>query len=510
MSTIAPVVQDVTVGTAVAEPRSAATRIGRNTAFRVVAQSLSALINVAGMLILGRHLSASGYGEYVAWYALAPLLASVADLGMGVGVTRAIARDPGSAPRVLGDALLVRALVALVVLLGVAGLAWPVLGAARTVLVVCVAAAALLDFGADAAVWVSRGRERLEVEAVLLLVSQLVWLAGIATAAALSAALPAFLGVAAVAFALRTGAGAAWLARQGVRPVFEMAWPRIAAAVREGLPVAFALLLVVLYGRAGVFALQLGSTPAEVGCFNVAWMLAQPLGFLASSLAVALFPSVARAGADRAALAAPLRAANRYQWMLSLPIAAGLSLVAPAVVPLFFPDRAGFASAASALRVMALALPFVFLNLQSRYLLAACDAAAVYLRAVALGLVIEVVGCALLVREHGALGAAWTFVAAEIVVFAVTQSALARRSGSAGLFGEAVRPAIATAVMAAAVVALATQPLALVVAAGAAVYAVSLAVVGGWRGRESRLLADVIRSFQPVRRAPDVRPGRPS
>ena len=42
----------------------AGTRVGRNTAFRAGAQALSALVNVAGMLLLGRHLSASGYGEF--------------------------------------------------------------------------------------------------------------------------------------------------------------------------------------------------------------------------------------------------------------------------------------------------------------------------------------------------------------------------------------------------------------------------------------------------------------
>ena len=39
-------------------------RVGRNTAFRAAAQALSAVINLAGMVLLGNRLSASGYGEY--------------------------------------------------------------------------------------------------------------------------------------------------------------------------------------------------------------------------------------------------------------------------------------------------------------------------------------------------------------------------------------------------------------------------------------------------------------
>jgi O-antigen/teichoic acid export membrane protein len=489
----------------VVAPAAAVTRVGRNTAFRVAAQAVSAVINIAGMLLLGRQLSASGYGEYVFWYALVPLFASVADLGAGVIVTRSIARAPHEARRLLGDAMLVRAAVAAVLLAAIGTLSWPLLGPANSMLLLWVAAAALLDFSQDPAVWACRATERLDLEAMFLLVSQLAWLAGIAVALQVGAPLPVLIATAAAAFALRTVAGGVWLARRGLLPQFAPDRARLTALVVEGWPMGLALLLVVLYGRAGVFALQAWSKPSEVACFNVAYMLAQPLGFLASALAMAVFPSVSRLGAsDRVALAATLRSANKYQWLLSLPMAAGLSLVAGRIVPLFFHDAAGFANASGGLAVVALALPFVFFNLQSRYLLAAFGEQRVYLRAVVAGLVVNVAGCALTARSTGAIGAAWTFLLAEAVVFVICQHATRARVGSTGLAAEGVRPAIAAGAMAVVVYLLPHAPLAVAIAVGAVTYAAALGASGAWGRAETLMVRSVIHSFRPVRAPHDT------
>jgi O-antigen/teichoic acid export membrane protein len=57
------------------------------------------VINVAAMVLLGRALGASGYGDYSFYYALIPLLSNLCRVRMGIVVTREIARDPACAPR---------------------------------------------------------------------------------------------------------------------------------------------------------------------------------------------------------------------------------------------------------------------------------------------------------------------------------------------------------------------------------------------------------------------------
>lgn len=487
-----PVTPSATVSAA-----AAVTRVGRNTAYRVAAQAASALINVVGMVLLGNALSASGYGDYVFWYALMPLAASVSDLGAGVIVTREIARRPADAARILGDGLLLRLVVGVTMLLAVLFVAGPVLGPARTGLALLVTAAALFDFGQDAAVWAARARERLDHEAVLLLVSQTAWLAGIALGVWLHAPLAFLLATAAVAFVLRTLVGAVWVVRSGIRPSFAPSLARLRVLAREGWPVGLSLLLVVLYGRVGVFALKALASAADVACFNVAYMLSQPLGFMASALAMAAFPAFARLGAgDGEVMRKALRAAQKYQLLLSLPLAAGLSLLSARIVPLFFHGGAGYERAAAGLGLVALGLPFVFLNLQSRYLLAAVGKQHAYLWAVAAGLLVNVAGCVLTARSFGVTGAAGAFVAAEFTVFLVCRHAQSAHVSVADLLRAAGRPLLATLLMTVAVYFSRAAILPLAVLVGMLTYVAALYATRALSRDEWEVVRRVIVSFR--------------
>jgi len=496
---MAPAADPAPAGAAAAPVLSESARVGRNTAFRAVAQAVSALVNVAGMVMLGNGLSAAGYGEYAYWYALIPLVASVCDLGAGVIVTREMVRDRASAARVLGDGVLLRALVGGALLLGAAA-SGLVLGAQQQLLLALVTLAAVLDFSQDAAVWAFRARDRLDLESALLLVSQFAWLGGIAAALALGGSLPSLIGAAVAAFLLRTLVGALMLVRLGLVPRITFDASRLRALVAEGWPVGLALLLVVVYGRVGVFLLKALSTPVDVACFNVSYLLSQPFGFLASALSMAAFPAFARRrGREALDLAGPMRAALKYQLVVAIPIGAGLFLLSNALVPLLFHHGKGYGGAVAALRVLSLAVPFVFLNLHARYLLAAIDRQRVYLTAVCVGLAANVIGCALTARAFGALGAAWTFVGAEALVFVVCQSSLAAEVPITALLAQAWRPLVAALLMGLAVHEVARAGLVAELAAGAVTYVAAIVVMRTLTREEWAVLRGVLASFRRSR-----------
>jgi O-antigen/teichoic acid export membrane protein len=476
------------------------TRVGRNTAFRAAAQAVSAVVNVCGMILLGNYLSTNGYGQYAFYYALIPLLSSMADLGTGVILTREIARTPESANRCLGDAILIRGTVAVLLLGGVSLFSSQVLDPSSALLLCIVTAAAVMDFGQDVSVWMLRAHERLDLEAIMLLVSQSAWIFGIALGVAFGATLPILLGTAVGAFLLRTVVGALLVSRLGLTPDFSPAFARFRRLIAEGWPVAVSLLIVVLYGRVGVFTLKALASDAEVACFNVAYMLSQPFGFLGSSLAMAAFPAFARlSGNGKPDLAKPLRAAFKYQLLVSVPLAAALIALADRIVPMLFHDAAGYARATTALAVTSLALPFVFLNLQSRYLLAAIGRQRVYLWGVIGGLSVNALGCALTVRTWGVMGAAWTFVAAELFVFFICHPALARHVSYSHLLSKVARPAFAAALMGLVIWGLDSMPLAVTAAAGALAYVAGLFLLRALTREEWAVLGAVLSSF---RRAP--------
>jgi O-antigen/teichoic acid export membrane protein len=472
------------------------TVVGRSFSFRLGSQCLSALINVAGMVVLGNYLAAEGYGEYAFYYALVPLIASLSDLGVGVIITREVARDKGMGARYLGDALMIKAVTGAAMLAVVLVTAPLVLAPAAALLVCLVAATAIIDYSQDVGMWTFRAHDRQDLEALLLMVSQGIWLTGILLCAWLKAPLPLVLASATLAFAIRLAVGAWLVSRRVYRPRFAPDWARLRSLIAEGLPFGFAMFLVVLYGRAGVLLLKGLASDADVGYFNVGYMLSQPLGFISSAFNISAFPSLARAaqrGAD--AVRPTLRRAVKFQFLIAFPLTVGLVLLAERLIPLLF-HSGSFRQSAIALKVIGLGLTLIFLNLMSRYVLAALNEQRAYLRAIITGLVVNVGTSAALIPSIGFMGACVGLLAGELAVLFGCQWTLRRYLAFGDLLREAGRPLVAALGMGVVVFLLRPLNVFLLPVLGAIVYATLLLLVRALTADELDILRRVYVSFR--------------
>ncbi len=473
-----------------------ATLIGRNFTFRLGAQFLSALINVAAMVLLGNHLAAAGYGEYAFYYALIPLIASLSDLGVGVIVTREIARHRERGATLLGDALMVKGLVSGLILVAVAVISWRLVDPANALLICLTAATALVDFSQDPSVWVFRAHERLDREALLLLTSQVVWLGALAAGVLTHAPLAGLIGAATLAFLVRAGVGAFILFSRVHRPVFVLRWDRLRRLVLLGLPISLAMFGIVLYGRVGVLLLKALAGAADVAYFNVAYMLSQPLGFVSSALSMATFPALSRqAQRGEAAVSSALSRTAKYQLLITMPVMVGLFLLGDKLVPLLF-RGSDYRQAGIALQTMSLGLTFVFMNLMARYVLTAIDRQRHYLHAVILGLLTNVLLCVALIPRLGFIGACLAWLGAEAVIFAVCQVALTKHVPFSELVRQARRPVIAALGMGALLLPIRDWNLFGLVALGALIYVGLLFLQRAFTPEELRVVRGVFVSFQ--------------
>ena len=253
---------------------------------------------------------------------------------------------------------------------------------------------------------------------------------------------------------------------------------------------------VVLYGRAGVLMLKALSGDADVAYFNIGYMLSQPLGFISSAFSVSAFPSLSRGaqvGAD--GVRPVLRSAVKFQFLAALPISVGLFLLSRRVVPLLL-HHGNFERAGVALSVMSLGLTLIFLNLMSRYVLAAVDQQRAYLKAILVGLVVNATVSALTIRSYGYIGACLGLLAGEGAVLLVCQHALARFAPRWELAREGIRPLLAALAMGAVVYWLRNSNLVLVVVAGASVYVGMAFALGTFSSHELRVMRRVYASFR--------------
>jgi O-antigen/teichoic acid export membrane protein len=469
--------------------------VGRNFVYRIASQAGSAVINVGAMILLGRALGPEGYGEYTFWYALIPLLSNLATAGIGIIVTREVARDPEGAPRLVGDAILARVVLGLVLALGVALVTPQLFGPGETLLILLVTGAALLDFGQDVSIWVLRAHERLDLEARLLILSQLVWIGLLFAGIASGMGLPGLLLAAVVAFAVRAGVGAWIVARRFPAPRYAPDLKRLGRLLREGLPFGLALFGVVLYGRVGLLMLKGMGSALDVSYFQVAYLLSQPFTFVATALSMALFPTLARRAQDpERDLRGSLRRAFKGQFLMALPLTLALVLLADPLIELFFKGH-GFDRAAAALRIMSLGITLLFLNHAARYVLAAIDRQRDYLVAVLVGLGVNAAMCAALIPRFGFAGACLAFLGAEAAIWLVCSQALARHVHPAEIARDAFRPLAAASAAGLWVFALHAAPPWLVALACALTYGLVLWWTRALTEKEIALVRGVFQSF---------------
>jgi O-antigen/teichoic acid export membrane protein len=454
----------------------------RGSAIKLGAEVGSRLLGLATTLLLLRGLGASGFGVFSELQVYALLLAELGEMGLQALASRALVAGTLSL-RALVRARLALAAVVTAAAGGALAVAprvfeGPGSGPALSLLLAWFALSGWAEFLGVAlrcrGARVSEALLLLLLRATALAFALAALLAGgglleVAVALALSP-LPALL---AGALALRRGTGAP-----------RAPSPAPAAVLRESLPLAAHGALLLLGPRVEFLVLSwlLGSRVVDAAARD------RDLGLFAAGLSVVWFlsmvPSAIAAGAMPALTREALRGEGPVRRrtaatlaLLGAPAAVGLALVAPALVRALlgggYPPEA-YAAAAAPLRVMALALPALFLNgVLTASLIAAGRAA--WLPALTAARVAAAFGLAFaLVPPFGLTGAAAGLAGAETLLLL-----LLARAAAAARFPVPVALPIGLALGASVPMALAVGGIAdrllLAVALGALTWAATLA-----------------------------------
>ncbi len=398
-----------------------------NAVVKAISVPIEKACRLALMLIAASALGVERFGSYQFAFAATTMLAVCTDLGMSVWTTRALARDRTRAPAIVAMALRLRLWAAgpYLVVIAVAAL---LIGSGDTrATLALLGLAAFVNAGLDYLIAVFRGFERLGDEARLnvaraacSLAAGLVALRLRATPASLAAAL--LVGVSATALY-----GGVLLRRHGVklsgaaRPPAGLA----AAAFAEALPLWLATLLSLLYFKGDVVILKIFSTDAEIGAYSAAYKIFEGLMIVPAVVLAATFTPLARAKGD---------GQRQRRWesglvlvLLGLGVLVGgvTGLESARIIGLVY--RGGFARAIPSLRVLAVALPILFLNFGLTHFLIARDLERRNLVFAAIMLVVNVTANLMLVPRLGGPGAAWATLVTEIALTVCCLGALRER-----------------------------------------------------------------------------------
>lgn len=402
-------------------------------------ESLSRLATFLMAVIVARRFGAVALGQYGYAVALASVLLLVPDFGLHLLTTRDLAAEPERLRRTFWSLLWLKLL-----LVGGVGAFTLLFGEraiqddGRRLLLYMLVARTFLQTFSLAYMAVFKAFERMHYIALLQFVNAALvisW-AGIALAFGKSLAIV-------VAAFLVGQAAETWLGWRIVRRRFATGkiyrWDGrfLGEMLLAAAPIGITAILQALNLRLDVLILSIFAPNEELGRFQAAaWFLIGTFLF-ASLLMSVLFPKLSRLlRVPSARGSAYVESLLKHGTFLMTIGSFAVWLGAPYVLRWFF--GATLASATNPLRILAAALPFVFINTVLFYVFVAARRRAVYLGTLALGVALGAGLSLWLAPRYGATGSAVADLVREFVVMAVFLYFLKR---------EALAPAVGLALL---------------------------------------------------------------
>ncbi len=457
----------------------------RNSATLLVGTVAAKGLVLVATLLIGRRLGPEGFGLYSLVFAYLAFFELFADAGLDALLGRDLARTPFDAGRRLGDALILRAILALIAIPVAAALFPMITGRPEGAWLVLIGGAAVLSsnrrpslrslFETPYRTTLSMGLPTLlgvlaEAVHVTLL---LLWLpeAGVAGAVAAQA-------LASLPFLVVLAAASARL----VRPELRTDARRLGALLRTTTPILAGLAVNVVLARIDAVMLETMRGTRDVGLYTAPVRIVEIANLLPILLMTSVYPLFAANHPQD-----PVRVDRLYRGSLRVLVTAVIPLVAyeiafaaPLVERLFGPS---YAESARALEVLALSTVFVYADiiLTARLVATGAERRNVFL--VAIAATTNVVANLWLIPLEGPRGAAIATSLAYVVRLLAGWIFGDIRAVTRLTFGSITPPLAAGAVAFSGAILLETaRPLTF--ALGLAVYPIVLYLLGGFRLRD--------------------------
>lgn len=401
-------------------------RVLYNTVVQVVGRGVSLAIALVSVRLTTNYLGVEAYGELAIVIALAWLLITVADLGITTTLAREVAKAPARATELGGDLLSFR-LASAGAVVGLALAVVPLLPYTDRTRGGLAIALAWVFFASLARFPLAffQTNLRLDYAAALDTGTKLVGFAGIALVVALDAGFHAVVlatvaanGVSCAAFFL--------VSRRFWQPNVRFRWRRTMPLMRNSIVIGLTSTIGLLHFRGDQILLSLLKPPAEVGIYSVAYRYIDQVFLLPGMFVATVFPIITRLLHERSPRADDaIERTFRFLLLVSIPLAVFLFVLARPLVLLVSNEE--FADAARPLRILALALVFLFASTIFYNVVIALNRQRALLVVGIVALLLNVALNLVLIPPYSYMGAAVATLLSEGFVFAGT-FVLARRA----------------------------------------------------------------------------------
>jgi O-antigen/teichoic acid export membrane protein len=186
------------------------------------------------------------------------------------------------------------------------------------------------------------------------------------------------------------------------------------------IPFAIYGILQRLFTYLDTVFLSLLAGDKYVGLYQIAFKIINALQFLPMAFSASLYPALASYwSSDRLQLSITFERAMNYLIIISLPISAGIIILADKIILLFSHN---YIEGLLPLKINMIALVFIFLTFAAGSLLNSCDRQKDNTIIMAIGLLISIILNILLIPAYKAVGASITVVIVNLIIFVLSMN----------------------------------------------------------------------------------------
>lgn len=457
--------------------------VGRNFLRLAAGETVARGIAFISTIYLARTLGAAMYGVIGVAAAILLYFNRIADAEFDLVGAREISQDPAALDRIGASVVTARLVIgaALAIVLGVTALLvlpqpdGTVLAVYSLTLLAVAGSTRWIHLGLGQTAYVAGARVA-GAALMLFLLLVLVHDAGDVARVPLSA----LAGDALAALLLM------WLlTRRGFSPPVALHWDVVRPVFQQSAPLVLSALLGLLVYNADLIFLRFLRGETTAGYYAAAYMVVSLAVNLGLTYRLSLLPTMTRLASTGEQQRELYHTATAHVFAAVFPVALGGFLLGPRLIEVVF--GAEFRPAASALTVLIWSVPLTVLRDVPIVALVAGRQEKRILRLQVWSAAINILLNLLLIPRFGMLGAAWATVTTEAVRL-VLALLLVRRDGYRLTSGNRFwRTAVAGATMAASLMIVRSAGLWIALPLGAAVYLITLAMVGGIRLRRGAL-----------------------
>jgi len=393
--------------------------VAKNAFWLVAATTLNKAIAFATFAVVARLVGPTVTGTYFYSVSITSIFVTFADLGMTPVVIRAIAAARDDGGKILSATLKAKLVLAPIAIL--CALAYGLLNHVDSTTIVAISLACLVmtaDTYSLVFYGALRGKQNLKPESLGMLVGQIF--------TAILSITAAVLGWGAIGLVCGLLIGSTWNAAWSwwkVRSfnihIGKPGLVDIQNLLREAWPFAVAGIAVKGYSYIDSLLIHAYQGAAAVGQYAVGYKMTYAWQFLPLTFVAALYPAMSAAWAkkDHAGLRNVFLGSLRLMAAISFPVAAGLSALAPRLIPLIYGHA--FLAAIPSFVILSWVLIPIFLDFPVGSLLNGSHRAHLKTLAMLGTLVINVILNVLLVPSMGPVGAAWAAVGSFTALFLI-------------------------------------------------------------------------------------------